>query len=1356
MKQNIFKIHFLLLLALSLFSKEISAVSKEMRFDSYTQENGLPDNQILCINQDIHGWIWLGTNHGLSRFDGYRFKNFLPSSKDSISIKGLVIWAIFEDRKGNLWVGTENGGLNLYNRELEQFDQPFGDDPEYKSSLANIYDIEEDQDGNLWVATIDDVLKIDTLGQITQISKLNNDKRFSFGNQIVTKLEFDNSGRLWIGTKTYLYIVDQKAKSIDRFDLLSNNKRFFNIKDLFLDSDKKMWVTTDTEGAFIVDPITMEIIPIVFEPEIERSKTVRKVTEDEFGNYWICTRAGLYEYNKLTRSTNYYSHDEREPYSLTHNSVISVFIDKNGEIWIGTRQGLNLLAQSKQIFHNYGAHPSDRTNKYLNCNSVYALWADAEQNIWIGTEDGGVNIYSQKTQLYSYLTHDINNPKSISNNCIKAFLNDQRGNLWIGSFHGGIDVLDLKTKNIKHYKNEPSNPKSLISNEVWDFALDNNGNIWIATSTGVDQYEPTTNKFIHYPQLSDRVRINWIEKDAANNMWFGSNNEIVIYNLQSGSIKRFKEYSISFIEDSKGRYWITTFDKGIAQYSIANGAIQYYDMDDGLANNQALCILEDNDQKLWISTSNGLSKFDPDNQTFQNFTIKDGIQNNVFCYGAAYKLQNGELLFGGISGFNLFDPAEVKINNNPVPLVLTELRVANRKAEIGFAENAILKKSINVTDHLEFNYNKNSFSLEFAALNYTSSESNLYSYFLEGFDQIWSDPGTNRIATYTNIDPGDYIFHVCRVVDSIKQHEHELQVSIKVFPPFWKRLWFRILAFIVLFSLINLIILFFIFRERTKMGLVLERVKANKLNELNNLKLKFFTNISHEIRTPLTLILTPLEKLRSKKYQPNEIDSYVEIMYRNTQNLNNLINQLLDFRKLEAKSLKLEVKKGDIVHFVAEIVSSYHSFAIEKGITLKFSTFHKSLEAHYDPDKIGKIVNNLLSNAFKFTEKNGRVTVNLVLAFDNDVKEFSNKHTEQECIEISVTDTGSGIAEKYLSKIFDRFYQAEVKDEQTGTGIGLSFVKELVKLHNGKIFVESAPGKGSKFTFRIPYEKDIIDDRDGLTLEIPNTINSKNEVLNVHQLEGSIMLIVDDNPDVRLLIKDHFRDNFQVYEANNGKEGWSLTLDIIPDIIISDVLMPDMNGFEFCKKVKNDERTSHIPLLLLTALHSKEHVIKGLECSADDYITKPFDLAILQTKIENILSLRNSYKEKYSTEVTLQPTNIRVSSPDQKFLQRAIEVVEAHIDDVELDLERFVLEVGVSRMQLYRKLKALTDMTVKEFIKSIRLKRAAQLLVQDTMTVSEIAYAVGFKEISRFRKSFRQAYGMNATEYKLKNKNKSE
>lgn len=1338
---------------------QVKANSQEFSFDIFSQENGLPNNLIQCIYQDSKGWMWIGTSQGLSRFDGYTFLNFLPNPTDSASLQGNLVRVIKEDKNGNLLVGTENGGLNVFNREKEQFSNPFKNYSEFRYKEVSVNDIEEDANGNMWLATDFNIFLIDKTGNISPVDApiINSNQKFE-GNY-VRELQFDNRGKLWIGTNNGTYIYDPVRNEMELLDLPFDGSQNKEIWEIYLDEEGLIWIGTYSSGLFLVDPQTKKTQKIELNPTIDRSETVRSISKGIYGEYWIGTRGGLYKYSKIKGVTGFFRHDEREPRSLSNNSVLSVFHDAKGETWIGTRGGLNLLAKSKQVFHNFGSLPG--VNKYLNSSTIYAFWIDNKGEIWIGTEDGGINIYNPNTGTYEYLMARENNKNSISQNCIKAFLDDGNGNLWVGTFLGGVDIIDLQTRNIKHFKHDPDVPGSLSDNRVWDICMDNDGEIWVATSKGVDKFEKKTGTFKHFNQINGTEQVSWIECDSNNNLWIGGLDEIIVYNKNGETSKRFTEHSRGMFEDSKKTIWVATSDKGIAIYSPVNGAINYYSETDGLANNQALCILEDNDANLWISTTNGLSKFDTQNKYFQNFSNKDGLSNNQFCYGASYKTKSGDLLFGTVSGFNMFNPHEIISVDKDVPIVLTDFKILYKSVAISDDKKSVLKKSISETDQLILKYDQNVFTIEFAALNYVNSNKNLYTYILEGFNKEWNEPSTSRSATYTNLNPGDYTLRIKRFIPGIQNNSNELQLKITVLPPYWKTNWFLTIILLFIVLMIYVLVRFFINREKIKNQLVLERLNARKLHELDMMKLKFFTNISHEIRTPLTLILGPLDKIMNKDVPKEELNSNLQLIHRNAITLDKLINQLLDFRKLQTGNLKLNLTESDIVVFVQNTVNSFSDFAKEKQIKLKFTTLKKHLNAAFDPDKLEKIINNLLSNAFKFTEQGGTISVNFSLVFNSEDDDFSNVEKENQFIEITVKDTGRGISANNVGKIFNRFFQSDNEDSNSGAGIGLALVKELVNLHKGEIFVTSKPGKGTKFTIKLPYNSSLtyaekkFDGTDE-SEETENKVRSFALDDSKDKMDAKIMLIVEDNQDVRQFISGHFNTNYKIIEARNGEEGWNLALETIPDIIISDVLMPNVDGYELCKRIKNDERTSHIPFILLTALHSKEHEIKGLTTGADDYITKPFDLSVLEVKVENALTMQESLKEKYSGTVVLEPKNVIITSHDERFLHKAIEVIEANISDSELDIENFSQLVGVSRMQLYRKLHALTDMTVKEFIRHIRLKRATQLLLQDKLNISEVAYEVGFKDLSHFRKCFKREFGMSASDFITKGKHKSE
>jgi signal transduction histidine kinase/ligand-binding sensor domain-containing protein/DNA-binding response OmpR family regulator len=1321
-----------------------------LSFDYFSQKDGLPNNQIQCIFQDRKGWIWIGTNQGLSRFDGYRFLNFIHNPEDTTSLSGSLVRVIFEDNRGNLLIGTENGGLNVFDREKERFLHPYKSHPEFKSKEVSVNSIMEDTAGNLYIGTDQDLIKVDIGGHLGKVIPFTDTQTMSFTGSFIRSVQADNSGNLWLGTSNGLFLYHPDSNFIESIPIPIANEQSGEILDIFKDDDGLLWIGTYSNGLIIMDPVTKSFRHLRLNPNYERTETIRTISKGILGDYWIGTRGGMYVYSKTRGVTGFFRHDNRDNRSLANNSVLDIFHDARGETWIGTRGGLNLLAKSKQVFRNFGALPNDEN--YLNSSTIYAFWIDDKERIWVGTEDGGVNIYDPQKGTFEYLMTQDKSANSISQNCIKALLNDGKGNLWIGTFWGGIDVLNLKTGKISHYQHSPDNKQSLIDNRVWALSLDDQGGIWAGTSAGVDRFDPETKSFIHFSKLAQNRLVNWISVDSDKNIWLGTSDEVIIYNPDNENIIRYNEHSRSFLEDSRKRYWIATNDKGIVLFNKSEGPVKYFGEHEGLSNNQALCILEDNYHSLWISTSNGLSEFDTEKNKFRNFSSRDGLRNDQFTYGAAYKTSNGELLFGGISGFNVFNPRDILTNDIHIPIVFTELRIFNRIIPVGDEKDAVLKKSISETSHLILKYDQNVFTLEFAALDFINSSSTMYSYYLEGFDKGWNEPSISRTATYTNLNPDNYILRIKRILPGNLADDEELILNITVQPPFWMTWWFRSLIVLIIVALGYSLIRFIINREKIKHELVFEKIKARNLHELDMLKLRLFTNISHEIRTPLTLILGPLGKLISKKVPEEEIPSYLAMVYRNTRQLDRLINQLLDFRKLETGNLKLELIQDDMVSLVSEVVLSFQEYAKENRINLEFRTLKKKIVSVFDPDKVETILNNLISNALKYTGEGGIVTVQLSLVFAPDDEDSLNNLPEKQYIEISVKDSGKGISATNIDRIFTRFFRVDSDRESSGTGIGLALVKELVKLHRGNIAVLSQPGKGSRFTVHLPYEMEVPEEISRLTEE---TVPDKSPGINRNNLtdefpeesNAQIMLIVEDNSDVRYFIRSHFNTVYTIYEANNGQEGWDLAVKIIPDVIISDILMPDVDGYEFCKRIKKDERTSHIPVLLLTALHSKENEIHGLSCCADDYITKPFDISILQNKIENILQTRRSLKEKYTREIILKPSDITITSPDERFLMKAIEVVERNISNADLDIEQFATEVGVSRMQLYRKFNALTNMTVKEFVKSIRLKRAAQLLLEKKLNINEIAYAVGFKDLSHFRKCFRHEYGKSASEY---------
>ncbi|MFQ5797448.1 MAG: ATP-binding protein, partial [Bacteroidota bacterium] len=777
--------------------------------------------------------------------------------------------------------------------------------------------------------------------------------------------------------------------------------------------------------------------------------------------------------------------------------------------------------------------------------------------------------------------------------------------------------------------------------------------------------------------------------------------------------------------------------------------------------------------------------------SFKNYYVQDGLQSNEFNLGAYHKSRSGEMFFGGINGFNSFYPDSIKDNPHIPPLVITGFQIFNESVKISPQGETPLQKHISVTDEIVLSHKDNVFSFEFAALDYNAPEKNQNAYMMEGFDEDWIYSGTRRFATYTNLDPGEYVFRVRGSNNDGIWNEEGTSVRIIITPPWWQTWWAYTVYVILIVAVLYGIRRFEVNRERLAHDLKLQRFEAEKLREFDQMKSRFFANISHEFRTPLTLILGPLKKLTSGDSQGDAKEQF-RMMLRNGQRLLRLINQLLDFSKLEAGRMSLQARPENIVRLLKSIVSQFASLAERERITLRFVAPHQMITVYLDRDKLEKIMYNLLSNAVKFTPKGGKVSVSVDRSPLTKVTK-GGKEGEVEFVEITVADTGIGIPPDCIDKIFDRFYQVDSTHRrepapldksspteralfdkayptgQEGTGIGLALTKELVELHSGEIHVCSQPGRGSTFIVRLPLGKEQLKKAE-IAAETPEAEVVKDSVdydlIPIEEYEtpdaesyhtkeeetpsddrAPIVLVVEDSHDMRGFIREILGKAYRVREAGDGVEGFERAVEIIPDLIISDVMMPRMDGFELCHKLKTDERTSHIPVILLTARASGESKVKGLETGADDYLTKPFDARELQIRVKNLIEERRKLRERFSREVTLQPRDIAVSSMDEQFLKRVMDVIEQRMSDPDFSTDTFTKKVGMSRMQLHRKLRALTDHSTGEFIRTMRLKRAAQLLKQHSGTVSEIAYEVGFNNLSYFARCFRDLFGQLPSDY---------
>ncbi|MGB5262557.1 MAG: ATP-binding protein, partial [Lutimonas sp.] len=925
-----------------------------------------------------------------------------------------------------------------------------------------------------------------------------------------------------------------------------------------------------------------------------------------------------------------------------------------------------------------------------------------------GTYGGGIHRWVRNSMGHyskSSFIHDENNENSISNNIIRSILEDSAGNIWLGT-GDGLSKLRAEEKykdspEFQTFKNIPGDKTSLSHNYILAMYESNIGEIWIGT--------------------------------------FGGGINRLIYNEQNDDF-----------------------------------AFESYSDIDGLPNNVIKGILEDDRNNLWISTNKGLSKFNPENKTFKNYDVNDGLQSNEFQELACLKRENGEMIFGGINGFNVFYPNDIKDNNLPPESVITKLSIFNKAIGVGEEMNGriVLDKPIDQLEEISLKYKENSFSIDFTALHYAAPKKNKFAYMLEGFDEDWIHTSSGkRTASYTHLEPGTYEFFVKTSNNDGVWDATPLVLRIKVIPPFWRTPIAFLFYCLLGIGFVWIFISYTLIGTREKHQLELEHLEKGKNDEIQQMKLEFFTNISHEFRTPLTLIKGPLDYLLKDgdKLDKDSLRFQYRIIQKNTDTLMKLVNQILDFRKLNQGKMKLVVRKGIISDFVQEIGETFQFLAHKKETKFEIHKPDEIVESWYDHDAVEKIVSNLLSNAFKFTPDGGSIDV--VVKYETKTLDISDELRSNEqvvnFVRIEVKDSGQGIDVENQKQIFDRFYVDKGPKGQNseGVGVGLSFVKSLVELHQGTIDVKSDSGKGTTFIVRLPANIEAYKNVEGITCKEDDdpdflartsemdsfAIETNDEIEDKNMIKAKskkpILLIVDDNEEIRQFISQVFQEYYVIYEAENGKLAFEMAMRIMPNLIITDVLMPIMDGYELCEKLKSTNTTSHIPVIMLTAKISDENELLGRKIGADGYVRKPFDIELLRIQIENILKNRDQLRKRFNVEVNMLPKEVTVNSVDESFLQQAMDIVERNMMNTEFNVEMLVKEMGYSRSNLYLKFKEITGLSSSEFIRNIRLKRAIQLFESSNLSVKEIMYMTGFNTASYFAKCFKKQFGVVPSEY---------
>jgi signal transduction histidine kinase/ligand-binding sensor domain-containing protein/DNA-binding response OmpR family regulator len=1340
--------------------------------------DGLSNGSIKCIAQDADGFLWFGTIGGLNKYDGISFKVYNFSKNDPASLSSDDVSSIYIDSQDRMWVGTFGGGLNLYNKESDRFtifQTGNGSNSQISSNEINI--IYETSDKQIWIGTENGLNKYSPLTGDFKLYSHTSENPYSISSKSVRAIYEDSLGYLWIGTfggglnkfdtKTEIF-THYKLNALDKYSISS---------DFILDIEPFngfLLIGTNGGGLQLFNPKSGQFSSFFkeFTNEFDEVQIVKDIYTDSKGVIWVGTDGeGLFkaipQNNNVSAplKVSRFLYSNQVKSSLGSNAIYKIFEDNQNNIWIGSAwNGISVIEHSQG---NIEFYYSDIEG--IDPSPVLSVMVDSRNNLWIGSDGKGLYCYNSKTgesTNYSKLNNEYS-----TLDYIQVIKEDHNENLWIGTYANGLIYLNTSTKTVKNFKNVPSDATSLSHNNVRAILEDATGNLWISTwGGGISRFVPSTGKFINYqhdetdPNSLSNNNVLAIIEAVNGKMWAGTfGGGLNLFDPEKGSFTRFTYQKdnpnslsgnnvLCLYKDRKENLWIGTWGAGLTKFNTIKQEFTRYDLENGLINNTITAIAEDVNGILWLSTKKGICSLNPENGVFKILNLSRNARVNEFHINASFRDKSGKIYFGGIEGLIGFNPEKLSNPDIPLKVMLTGFELFNKEVPVN--KNSPLKKQITCSEQIVLNHKQSVFTFRFAAMDMPFSDNCQYAVKMEGFEDNWREIGTQNAATFTNLSPGKYLFKVKAKLSNSDWNNNFTGISIIVKPPTFKT-WWAISLYVLIF-----IILLYAFQRYTltwaklKNNLKVERLKREQESNIHQLKVRFFTNISHEIRTPLTLVLDPLNNLIESGQGGSAIQRPLKIIKKNTDRLLQLMNELLDFRRIELGKISIRVAEGNIVKFTNEIFISFREYARLHSIDYTFQSSSDRIMVWFDRQQMEKVIYNLLSNAFKFTQEKGHISVNIL--------------SEDEHVLVIVSDSGEGIPEPQLQQVFERFYQTEYASvaHQSGFGIGLSIVKELVDLHSGNISVISAPGKGSTFTIRLkkgkehfPSEIIVSDYKNSEQIENyqfqPAENNSKNSLSEeLRDFSGQTILVVEDNLDLRSYLSENLAGFFKVVEAANGKEGIEKAVDIIPDIIISDVMMPVMDGIELCRKLKSDVRTSHIPIVLLTARTAALYKLEGFETGADDYLTKPFRLDELKIRMKNILNNRKLLRERYMKEALLQPRELLVASPDEKFLMKLIRIIEDHIDQAELKVELLTQELAMSHSVIYKKIKALTGQSLVEFVRDIRLKRAAQLLSQNALSVTEICYQVGFTDRRYFSQVFKKKYGKTPTEFANKKDSK--
>ncbi|MBA0882942.1 hybrid sensor histidine kinase/response regulator transcription factor [Flavobacterium undicola] len=1307
-------------------------------------ENGLANNAVTSVYKDKRGLMWFGTYDGISRYDGYNFLNYRNEPHDANSLINNRVVSIC-GTQNEVWIGTKTG-ISVYSYLTNRFSTRYYVNPKTgKNELIGIViNKVKDYKRRMYIATAGRGLLYcsEKGGEIGCIPLYENGKlQWDYHIQ---GIDFDQSGRLW-GFVQGMGIVTMGAKekklSVVFSEILKGDCVFY-------DGFSNVWVAIDggllkyntvdkTHRIYNNQEIQYPIADLMYKPDMKE--------------LWIATNGnGVVKYN-FTSDTFSLLNTSLNDEKLNSNAISSLYLDTGNRVWIGTlRGGVNRIEKKKSPFTTISKN--EKLKNTLPSDFILSLCEQDSNHLWIGTDGGGASLWDKKNNTFTNYSYSLNNPNSLANNFVTTIAKDAKGT-WFGTYGGGVCLFNSQTQSFKRYR--LFNLKyNIVEKNIWVLFRSRDGVLWAASpdEEGLYRYNNAIDQF-DFVDAKIRGIISMTE-DLQGNLWLGNFTKLIKLNPKTMKHQEIDvKYPVrSIVSISNTKMLVGTEGGGLMIFNPQTSAKKILTQKDGISNNSVLNIIRDNQGAYWCSTYNGIFVYNVGNEKISSYHDADGLQSNQFNYNAALKLSTGEIVFGGIKGFNVIDTKVNSLIHDFPKLIITSIKVNNKALEqSGLTPFAI--------DKLRLPYDESMLNIEYAALEYSLPEKISYAYFLEGWDSQWHYVDNVRSANYSRLTEGDYTLKIKSTNAEGIWNSKTISLPITILPP-----WYRSSLAYFLYVLAIGFVIYVVDKYQRKQAQLKYEVQlsqnlAKQEKELNEKKLTFFTNISHEFRSPLTMIINPLKDIiygDSQKIEPGAI----EMVYSNSRRLLSLVDQLLLFRKTETETGKLKIAKIDIVELCKEVFSCFVHHAKTKKIDYSFSISEESIYVYADREKIEMALFNLISNALKFTEKeNGVVAVHL--------RSVGNE------VVVNVVDNGEGVPDADKDKIFNLFYQSNknIKNNRKGFGIGLYLVKQFVSQHHGKVICSDNEKGGATFEIRLPLGREhfgdieIREDLSDRTLFLEEFLEDKvleedilekkeeSEIVEELIKDAKSILIVDDNPQIRNYLKKILAPKYSITAAESAEKALEIIRKVQPDLIISDVVMGDMNGVAFCKHIKSDEELKHIPVILLTGGTSEDVKLKGAEVGADDYITKPFDNDYLLARINGILTRRDSEQNYLLNSVTKKVVSPKLSDEDKKLLDKIVEVIDSNLDVESFNVQDLAIELGMSHSLVYKKIKKITGKSVSEFTRNVRLRKVATLLITTDLQISQAASIAGFGDIKYFRKQFQQFYNMNPSEFKKKYQN---